>query len=141
MSIAAIDHWVLVVKDLEATFAFYRKLGLEAGWQERPGGRGKRPIIRISETQKLNLYVVYRYEIESPTHAPGYALGSADFCLRWEGTVQEAQDFLKQAGVPVLQEPAARSGALGPGTSLYVRDPDDNLIELITYGDPKYKQG
>jgi catechol 2,3-dioxygenase-like lactoylglutathione lyase family enzyme len=141
MSIAAIDHWVLVVKDLEATFAFYRKLGLEAGWQERPGGRGKRPIIRISETQKLNLYVVDRYEIESPTHAPGYALGSADFCLRWEGTVQEAQDFLKQAGVAVLQEPAARSGALGPGTSLYVRDPDDNLIELITYGDPRYKQG
>lgn len=141
MSIAAIDHWVLVVKDLEATFAFYRKLGLEAGWQERPGGRGKRPIIRISETQKLNLYVVDRYEIESPTHAPGYALGSADFCLRWEGTVQQAQDFLKQAGVAVLQEPAARSGALGPGTSLYVRDPDDNLIELITYGDPKYKQG
>ena len=141
MSIAAIDHWVLVVKDLEATFAFYRKLGLEAGWQERPGGRGKRPIIRISETQKLNLYVVDRYEIESPTHAPGYALGSADFCLRWEGTVQEAQDFLKQAGVAVLQEPAARSGALGPGTSLYVRDPDDNLIELITYGDPQYKQG
>ena len=53
MAIAAIDHWVLVVKDLEATFAFYRMLGLEAGWQERPGGRGKRPIIRISETQKL----------------------------------------------------------------------------------------
>jgi catechol 2,3-dioxygenase-like lactoylglutathione lyase family enzyme len=139
MAIAAIDHWVLVVKDLEATFAFYRKLGLEAGWQERPGGRGTRPIIRISETQKLNLYVVDRNEIESPTFAPGYAMGSADFCLRWEGTVQEAKDFLKQAGVSVLQEPAARSGALGPGTSLYVRDPDNNLIELITYGDPKYQ--
>ena len=66
-------------------------------------------------------------------------MGSADFCLLWEGTVQEAQDFLKQAGVPVLQEPAARSGAQGPGTSLYVRDPDDNLIELITYVDPKYQ--
>ncbi|MPZ78526.1 MAG: hypothetical protein GEU77_18640 [Deltaproteobacteria bacterium] len=139
MGIEAIDHWVLVVKDLEETFAFYRKLGLEAGWQERPGGRGTRPIIRISETQKLNLYVIDRYEIESPTFAPGYATGSADFCLRWEGTVQEAQDFLKQAGVPVLQEPAARSGALGPATSLYVRDPDGNLIELITYGDPKYR--
>lgn len=139
MAIAAIDHWVLVVKNLEATFAFYRKLGLEAGWQERPGGRGTRPIIRISETQKLNLYVVDRYEIESPTFAPGYAMGSADFCLRWEGTVQEAQDFLKRAGVQVLDGPVARSGALGPGTSLYVRDPDDNLIELMTYGDPKYK--
>jgi catechol 2,3-dioxygenase-like lactoylglutathione lyase family enzyme len=138
MAIAAIDHWVLVVKDLETTFAFYRKLGLEAGWQDRPGGRGKRPIIRINDTQKLNLYVVDRYEIESPTHAPGYALGSADLCLRWKGTVQEAQDFLKQAGVPVLDGPVARSGALGPGTSLYVRDPDNNLIELMTYGDPKY---
>jgi catechol 2,3-dioxygenase-like lactoylglutathione lyase family enzyme len=139
MAIAAIDHWVLVVKDLEITFAFYRKLGLEAGWQERPGGRGKRPIIRINETEKLNLYVVDRYEIESPTFAPGYRTGSADFCLRWQGTVQEARDFLEQAGVPVLDKPSSRSGALGPGTSLYVRDPDDNLIELITYGDPKYQ--
>jgi catechol 2,3-dioxygenase-like lactoylglutathione lyase family enzyme len=138
MGIAAIDHWVLVVKDLEETFAFYRKLGLEAGWQERPGGRGTRPIIRINDTQKLNLYVVGRYEIESPTHAPGYAIGSADFCLRWDGTVEEAQDFLKQAAIPVLHEPVARSGAQGPGTSLYVRDPDDNLIELLTYGDPKH---
>jgi catechol 2,3-dioxygenase-like lactoylglutathione lyase family enzyme len=139
MSIEAIDHWVLVVKDLEATFAFYRKLGLDAGWQERPGGRGKRPIIRISETQKLNLYVVDRYEIESPTFAPAYATGSADFCLRWEGTVDEAQEFLKKAGIPALHEPVARSGAQGPGTSLYVRDPDGNLIELLTYGDPKYQ--
>ena len=139
MAIAAIDHWVLVVKDLETTFAFYRKLGLDAGWQERPGGRGSRPIIRINDTQKLNLYIKERYEIESPTFAPGYATGSADFCLRWEGTVGEAQDFLKRAGIPVLHEPAARSGAKGPGTSLYVRDPDDNLIELITYGDPKYR--
>lgn len=138
MSIEAIDHWVLVVKDLEVTFAFYRKLGLDAGWQERPGGRGKRPIIRINDTQKLNLYVVDRYETESPTHAPNYRTGSADFCLKWHGTVQQAQEFLTQAGIPILDGPVARSGALGPGTSLYVRDPDENLIELITYGDPKH---
>ena len=137
MAIEAIDHWVLVVNDLEETFAFYRKLGLDAGWQERPGGRGTRPIIRINDKQKLNLYVADRYEIESPTFAPGYATGSADFCLRWEGTVDEAQEFLKQAGILVLHEPVARSGAQGPGTSLYVRDPDGNLIELLTYGDPK----
>jgi catechol 2,3-dioxygenase-like lactoylglutathione lyase family enzyme len=139
MAIEAIDHWVLVVKDLEETFAFYRKLGLDAGWQERPGGRGTRPIIRINDKQKLNLYVADRYEVESPTFAPGYGTGSADFCLRWEGTVDEAQEFLKRAGIPVLHEPVARSGAQGPGTSLYVRDPDGNLIELLTYGDPKYQ--
>jgi catechol 2,3-dioxygenase-like lactoylglutathione lyase family enzyme len=139
MGVAAIDHWVLVVKNLEDTFVFYRKLGLEAGWQERPGGRGTRPIIRINDTQKLNLYVVDRYEIESPTFAPGYATGSADFCLRWEGTVEEAQQFLDKAGIPMLHEPVARSGAQGLGTSLYVRDPDGNLIELLTYGDSKYQ--
>jgi len=139
MGIEAIDHWVLVVKDLETTFTFYRKRGLEAGWQERPGGRGARPIIRISETQTLNLYVVDRYEIESPTFAPRYATVWADSCLRWNGSGQEARSFLKQAGIPGLHEPAARSGALGPGTSLYVRDPDDNLIELITYGDPEHR--
>lgn len=139
MGVAAIDHWVLVVKDLEQTFAFYRKLGLEAGWQERPGGRGSRPIIRINDTQKLNLYVVDRYEIESPTFAPGYATGSADFCLRWEGSVQEAQEFLERAGIQPLHEPVARSGAQGPATSLYLRDPDGNLIELMIYGDPKYQ--
>ena len=53
MAIAAIDHWVLVVKDLEATFAFYRKLGLEAGWQERPGGRGTRGRFSAPPTNGL----------------------------------------------------------------------------------------
>ena len=109
MAIEAIDHWVLVVKDLEATFAFYRKLGLEAGWQERPGGRGTRPIIRISETQKLNLYVVDRYEIESPTFAPGYAMGSADFCLKLE------RNRARGAG---LSQAGWSSGAPGAGRPL-----------------------
>ena len=100
MGIEAIDHWVLVVKDLEATFAFYRKLGLEAGWQERPGGRGKRPIIRISETQKLNLYVVDRYEIESPT----------------------SRAWLRN-GVSGLLPALARNGARGAGLSQASRSP------------------
>ena len=138
MGIAAIDHWVLVVKDLDETFAFYAKLGLDAGWQERPGGKGKRPMIRINATQKINLYVADRYTTESPTHAPNYATGGADFCLRWEGNVKEAQEFLEQAGIPVISGPVARTGSEGVGTSLYVRDPDDNLIELMAYGDPAY---
>jgi catechol 2,3-dioxygenase-like lactoylglutathione lyase family enzyme len=140
MGIAAIDHWVLVVKDLEETFAFYRKLGLDAGWQERPGGLGKRPMIRINETQKLNLYVVERYTTESPTHAPNYATGSADLCLRWDGTVHQAQEFLQETGVEVISGPVARTGSQGVGTSLYFRDPDDNLIELMTYGDPEFPE-
>ena len=52
--------------------------------------------------------------------------------------MQEARDFLEQAGVTVISGPVARTGSEGVGTSLYVRDPDDNLIELMTYGDPAY---
>ena len=138
MSIAAIDHWVLVVKDLEETFAFYRRLGLDAGWQERPGG-GKRPIVRISETQKLNLYVVDRYTTESPTHAPNYATGNADFCLRWEGTVAGSPG-LPGAGRALPSSPVPWHAPVPKASAraFTVRDPDDNLIELMTYGDPAY---
>ena len=141
MGIAAIDHWVLVVKDLEETFAFYRKIGLDAGWQERPGGRGKRPIIRISETQKVNLYVVDRYDDREP---------DARAQLRHGGRGLLPALGRDRAGSPgvssnrpafdVISGPVARTGSQGTGTSLYFRDPDDNLIELMTYGDPAHAE-
>jgi hypothetical protein len=50
-----------------------------------------------------------------------------------------ARSLTAPGRMPVLHEPATRTVALGPGTSLYLRDPDDNRIESITYGDPKYQ--
>ncbi len=135
MGIAAIDHWVLIVKDMDKTVDFYRKLGLKETWQEKAGGKSSRPIFRVSDTQLLKFYSADRYEIESPTGAPNYAPGSMDFCLAWDGNVQSILDFLKEADIPVRSGPAPRSGGRGRATSVYVRDPDENLIEIMSYED------
>jgi catechol 2,3-dioxygenase-like lactoylglutathione lyase family enzyme len=133
MGIAAIDHWVIIVKDLDKSVAFYRKLGLKETWQGKAGGESSRPVFRINDTQLIKFYAADRYEIESPSGAPNYAPGSMDFCLAWDGTVQDLLDFLKGKDIPVRSGPSPRSGGRGQATSVYVRDPDDNLIELMSY--------
>ena len=59
--------------------------------------------------------------------------GNSDLCLVWEGTAEEAARHLRDHGVAVEEGPVARQGALGPGTSVYFRDPDGSLCELISY--------
>ena len=60
--------------------------------------------------------------------------GNSDLCLRWDGTVEEAQAHLAAHGVEVIEGPTERIGARGTGTSLYFRDPDGSLLEFISYG-------
>ena len=132
MALSGIDHWVMIVKDIDESAAFYQKLGLEPIWEEKAGGESRRPIFPIGK-QLLKFYSKERYEIESPTGALNYGTGTMDFCLNWDGTVQELQDFLKEADIPIQSGPAPRRGGQGPGTSIYVRDPDGNLIEMMSY--------
>ena len=133
MALSGIDHWVIIVKDLEETVAFYRKLGLEEYWQDKAGGESRRPIFPVGK-QLIKFYAADRYEIESPLGAPNYGTGNMDFCLEWDGTVQELQDFLKEAGIPIRSGPKGRGGqSKGKGTSIYVRDPDGNLLEMMSY--------
>ena len=70
MGISAIDHWVIIVKDLEKSVAFYRKLGLKETWQGKAGGESSRPVFRINDAQLIKFYAADRYEIESPSGAP-----------------------------------------------------------------------
>ena len=132
MALSGIDHWVMIVNDLEESAAFYQKLGLEPIWEEKAGGESRRPIFPIGK-QLLKFYSKERYEIESPTGAPNYGTGTMDCCLNWDGTVKELQDFLEKADIPIRSGPAPRRGGQGPGTSIYVRDPDGNLIEIMSY--------
>jgi catechol 2,3-dioxygenase-like lactoylglutathione lyase family enzyme len=133
MSIASIDHWVMVVDDVERTLAFYRRLGFEIGSEPRPGDRPPMPTIRIGTTQKINVHAR-----EWPAR-PGYlgarrpSVGGADFCLVWEGTVQEVLDLLARNGVAVEAGPGPRTCARGVSTSVYFRDPDDSLVEFTIY--------
>jgi catechol 2,3-dioxygenase-like lactoylglutathione lyase family enzyme len=59
--------------------------------------------------------------------------GNSDLCFAWPGPSEEAAEHLRRHGVDVEEGPVARQGARGAGTSLYFRDPDGSLLELISY--------
>jgi catechol 2,3-dioxygenase-like lactoylglutathione lyase family enzyme len=133
MGIKGIDHWVIVAGDLQRTLDFYQRLGFTIAWEPRPG-RSDMATIRLNEAQKINVHGP-----EAPAR-PGYlgarhpAIGGADFCLEWEGTVDEVLSLLERSGIRPEAGPGTRTCARGPSTSVYFRDPDDNLVELTVYG-------
>lgn len=59
--------------------------------------------------------------------------GTSDLCLVWPGSVEAAIEHLERLGVEVEAGPVERSGGRGTGTSVYFRDPDGSLLELIAY--------
>jgi catechol 2,3-dioxygenase-like lactoylglutathione lyase family enzyme len=134
MGIKGIDHWVIVAGDLERTLDFYARLGFTIAWEARPG-RGDRgmPTIRIGDAQKINVHGP-----DVPAR-PGYlgarrpTASAADFCLEWEGTVDEVLALLAHNGIPVEAGPGPRTCARGVSTSVYFRDPDENLVEFTIY--------
>ena len=133
MGIKGIDHWVIVAGDLRRTLDFYEKLGFTIAWEKRPG-RPDMATIRIGEAQKINVHGP-----EAPART-GYlgarkpTSGGADFCLEWDGTVDEILGLLKKNGITPEASPGPRSCARGTSTSVYFRDPDDNLVEFTVYG-------
>jgi catechol 2,3-dioxygenase-like lactoylglutathione lyase family enzyme len=119
--IASLDHLVLTVADPEATVAFYERLGMSR--QDFDDGR---LALRFGE-QKINLH---RAGNAIQPHARRPTPGSADLCLLVEGSLDAVERELELAGVVFELGPVARTGALGPIRSLYLRDPDGNLVEL-----------
>jgi catechol 2,3-dioxygenase-like lactoylglutathione lyase family enzyme len=132
MPITGIDHWVMVVGDLDRTLAFYQRLGFTIAYEQRPN-RPDMPTIRIGDGQKINVHA------RDWPDTPGYlgarkpSVGGADFCLEWQGTVDEVLALLKTNGIAVESGPGPRQCARGVSTSVYFRDPDDNLVELTVY--------
>jgi catechol 2,3-dioxygenase-like lactoylglutathione lyase family enzyme len=126
MQLRRIDHVVLTVADLDATIAFYeRVLGM------RHVVFGDRHALHFGDA-KLNLHPeVNDYP---PLKAAVPTLGSEDICLVAEGTIDEVVAHLRAEGVEIEVGPVARDGALGDMTSVYVRDPDANLVEISVYG-------
>jgi len=59
--------------------------------------------------------------------------GNSDLCFIWEGPIDGAVEHLHEQGVEVEEGPVARPGARGDGTSVYFRDPDGSLLELMSY--------
>lgn len=122
-----IDHFVLTVRDLEASLRFYERV-LGARIVPPPGGRG--PTAVAFGRQKINLHVTGKEFEPKATHP---TVGAGDFCLITEQPVESVIAHLKACGVAIEVGPVPRFGALGKMTSVYFRDPDGNLVEVATY--------
>lgn len=121
LRVRALDHLVLTVADIEATVAFYEALGMT--WVRFGEGR----VALAFGAQKINLH---RAGAEIAPHAAHPRPGSADLCFLVEGDVADLSAHLSAAGLAVELGPVPRTGAQGPLTSVYLRDPDGNLVEL-----------
>jgi len=128
-AVEALDHLVLTVRDIGATLAFYGVLGMDAVTFRAADG-STRHALRFGR-QKINLHEA---GAEFAPHAASPVPGSADLCFLTTTPLGAWQAHLAARGIAVEAGPVARSGAEGPITSLYIRDPDGNLVEIATRG-------
>lgn len=122
-----LDHVVIAVSNWERSNAFYRDvLGAEVIELDRG-----RYAYRLPGRQQLNVHGPGA--TPEPRAADPVRPGNSDLCFTWEGTPDEAVAHLREQGVDVELGPVERTGARGAGTSVYFRDPDGSLLELIVY--------
>ena len=123
--IERIDHIVITVKDLYKTIEFYTNV---LGMIHVTFGANRNAL--SFGQQKINLHE-YGSEFEPKAQEP--LPGSEDLCFITKKTIEEIQKELSVKGIEIVEGPVKRTGALGPITSIYIRDPDGNLIELSNY--------
>ena len=128
LPLARLDHLVLTVASIDETVRFYTNV---LDMTEVVFGNGRRAL--SFGQQKLNLHQA-GHELEPMAARP--TPGSADICLIADADAATIAAWLHERGVSVEEGPVVRTGALGPMTSFYFRDPDRNLVELATYLEP-----
>lgn len=132
--ISGFDHLAITVSDPEATASFYeRVLGARILWLDA-FRQGRLPVFSMQlGTNRIN---VHPATAPVEPHATAPMPGSVDLCLRWRGGIDAAVERVESAGVAVEVGPVARIASDGAAaTSIYLRDPDDNLVELLALDD------
>ena len=123
--IASIDHVVLTTRDEAQCIDFYtRTLGMQL---ERYGDN--RIALRFGN-QKIN---VHQPGVNAGLKAQHPTPGSLDLCFIAALPLDAVIEKLRARGVAIIAGPDRRAGAQGPIRSIYVRDPDDNLVEIAEY--------
>jgi catechol 2,3-dioxygenase-like lactoylglutathione lyase family enzyme len=124
MDIVSLDHLTLTVRDIEKTMRFY------------VGALGMEPVVADGRyaarfgSQKINFHRK-KGEFLPAAQNPGY--GNADFCLLVGDTLASVKAQLDAKGIKPETQAVRRNGARGPIESIYLRDPDGNLVEISNY--------
>lgn len=138
MSVSGFDHAAVPTADPEAFIRFYGALGF--GVPDPEIVRAEDPLffhVTFGDN-KINVHTPRlwrkeRFTLRGPTATPG----CGDFCFVWSGTIAALMSTLDKAEAKVIEGPVEREGGRGNGrqvgTSVYCRDPDNNLLEFIVY--------
>ncbi|MEG1427122.1 MAG: VOC family protein [Oscillospiraceae bacterium] len=121
--ICKIDHVVITTAALPSCIAFYEALGFRA---QDAGGRWE----LFSGDFKINVHL---QGCELEPKAQNVRTGSADICFEIDGDLARCRDKLMECGITTELGIVTRHGVRGEMRSLYLRDPDGNLIELCSY--------
>lgn len=124
MKVNWIDYFVLTVHNINATCEFYSRL---LGMQLVTFGNNRKTL-QFGQ-QKINLHQVGQFEPKALKPTPG----SADFCLITDIPLKQVIEHIRYSGFDIVDEPVKRTGATGYIESIYLRDPDGNLIEISNY--------
>lgn len=128
MRIDRVDHIVLTTRDLDACVRFYTEvLGMTLEKFRTP--TEERLALKFGR-QKINLHV-WGKEFVPRAHVA--VPGSLDLCFIASTSLEEVVARLEGKGIPIEQGPVDKTGAQGPIRSVYVRDPDLNLVEISNY--------
>lgn len=125
MKITAIDHIVMTVQDLQKTIDFYTHI---LGMQEITFGSGRKAL--LFGQQKINLHQKGNEILPNAHHAD---VGTIDICLLTSTPLEQVLQELAEQNVNVEEGIVERTGAVGAIRSIYLRDPDGNLIEISQY--------
>jgi len=126
--IRGLDHVAVPMQNTAAMLAFYRGLGLDI--TETPRAYS----VHIG-SQMINFHRPETWQDPAFTlRAPGTRPPSGDFCVVWEGGESDLRSLLEGVGARIEEGPVERRGARRVmASSIYVRDPDGNLLEFMIY--------
>ena len=127
-SVRGFDHVALPMQNTDAMLAFYRALG----W---PVTENAQACSVYVGNQMINFHRPVSWQRETFTlRAPAAKPPCGDLCFVWDGTPESLKAMLDRAGAKVIEGPVARQGGRkAAASSVYVRDPDGNLVEFMIY--------
>jgi len=130
VSISGFDHVSLPMCETDAMLAFYRALGFDV--EEQKAVVAVRAGVNMINFHRPDLWPRPAFTLRAPAAVPP----CGDLCFVWDGDAAALQSQLASAGAAIEEGPVRRVGARrADATSVYVRDPDGNLLEFMMYGE------